>query len=263
MNTQIATTQCQTGTYALQGVPAANFTINSTECLNSNIALNDASGYAPTGWSWTMSGGTPAFAYVQNTAVSYSSTGTKSITLNAGNLACGNFQSNSITKMVNIINFTHPIATCPINNTNTGTAIDFGGGILNVTLSTINNSTGSSLADGYVYADYSCGKFATITDINTAINISITVGNWNTENVNVYVDLNNDATFQGGELLLTLSGTNTLSGTITIPNTAVRNKLLRMRVVSDLITPSACTTPTYGQVEDYVYSSLPIIYRLS
>ncbi len=251
VNTRIATSQCQTGTTALQGTPTANFTLNSTECISSNIPLTDASGYAPTAWNWTMSGGTPTSASTQNTSVSYSTTGPKSITLDASNSTCNGFPSNSVTKTVTIINYLHPTATCTINMTNTGTTANFGLGIYNVTLGSINKSSSSAFIDGVAYNDYSCSQFATLSTINNPISISVTVGSPNPENVKVFVDLNNDGVFQGGELLFSASGTNTISGTITIPNTAVRNTLIRMRIVSDFNSVSSCSTPTYGQVEDY------------
>ena len=256
VNAQIAMPQCQKGSLALQGSPEANFTINATECKNSNIALNDASGFSPTSWSWSMPGGIPSSANSQNTSVSYSTTGAKNISLNVANAGCSGFTSSSITKTINIINFMHPTAACAIGSTNTATAFPgFDGyltGIYNVTLGTINNTTLSAWGDGTAYIDFSCAQFATLSNITSPISISVTVGSFNSEFVRVFVDLNNDGIFQAGELLLSTSaGKGTISGTITIPNTAVRNTLLRMRVMSDINPPSGCTTPTYGQVEDY------------
>jgi Pregnancy-associated plasma protein-A/GEVED domain/Secretion system C-terminal sorting domain len=150
------------------------------------------------------------------------------------------------------INQTAPTAACSMSSTNTGTATNWTMGISNVTIGSINSSSGLTYADGSVYVDKTCAQTTTLSAANTAI--SVTVGSLNDERVRVYIDLNNDGTFQTTEHLLTLTGRNTLTGFLPIPCTGTTfNTLLRMRVVSDFInnTSVACTTPQYGQVEDY------------
>lgn len=65
--------------------PTAAISSASTGCTGQAIALTDASTGGPTSWTWTMPGGTPSSASTQNTSVTYSTAGVKSITLTAAN----------------------------------------------------------------------------------------------------------------------------------------------------------------------------------
>jgi PKD repeat protein len=65
--------------------PTAAITSASTGCTGQAITLTDASTGGPTAWTWTMPGGTPASATTQNTSVTYSTAGVKSITLTVSN----------------------------------------------------------------------------------------------------------------------------------------------------------------------------------
>jgi serine protease len=78
--------------------PTVNFTIPTTACVGSTInLLNTTTGAS--GYTWTMTGGTPATSNAINPTVSYASPGVYSVTLLANN---GNVTA-SITKTVNII----------------------------------------------------------------------------------------------------------------------------------------------------------------
>lgn len=67
--------------------PKANFTSNKQiVCINQPVSYTDISNIsAPTSWSWTFPGGTPATSSVQNPTVSYSAPGTYSVLLTATN----------------------------------------------------------------------------------------------------------------------------------------------------------------------------------
>ncbi len=93
--------------------------------------------------------------------------------------------------------------------------------------------------------------------------ISLTPGfsdNTYTENWKVWIDLNNNGSFEdAGELLLTAYTGETVNGEINIPATTPLDKL-RMRVsmlyfeenaTDDNNVFSSCTVATYGEVEDY------------
>jgi PKD repeat protein len=69
------------------GVPTASFNVTSPVCVGQSVTLTDLSSGSPTSWVWTMAGGTPATATTQNTSTSYSTAGTKTITLIAANAA--------------------------------------------------------------------------------------------------------------------------------------------------------------------------------
>ena len=154
--------------------------------------------------------------------------------------------------------YTAPTApnSCTINSSNTGSTGYYGTGIYNFTLNTINSSSSQTIVDGYVYADKTCSDFTILSSPSTSSSIatsaSVTVGTLNTERVKIYIDLDNDGNLTEETALFNQSGKGTLTSNMTIPSTVLRNTLLRMRVVSDVGNSSVpCTTPSYGQIEDY------------
>jgi len=69
-----------------QKIPVANFSLPATGCVGQPIQLNDNSANMVSGWNWIMPGGSPSSSIVQNPQVTYSSVGTKTITLYATNV---------------------------------------------------------------------------------------------------------------------------------------------------------------------------------
>ena len=149
-------------------------------------------------------------------------------------------------------------AQCPISNTCTpGNATNsqaslFGGGIFQVRIGpTFTNSTVGQ-ADGY--KDY-CSLGPINITLGGPVSVQIKTGNTFTENLRIFVDLNNDQTFSlPGELIFSSNNATLHSGTFTIPS-GTTGQSLKLRISSDLITaavnPGPCTTPEYSQVEDY------------
>jgi hypothetical protein len=119
-------------------------------------------------------------------------------------------------------------------------------------------SSGYSGDGQQVYIDNTCKHMMELTSGNI-YNVNITVG-FQQENIIVFIDYNNDGTFQANEQIYTGAGTN-FSFQYTVPNTATIPGLiscvpLRMRVISDRTTAPAlsangCGSLTYGQAEDY------------
>jgi PKD repeat protein len=86
--------------------PIANFyTLTRLTCPNTNITFQDSSLYAPTNFTWTFQGGTPATSTSSAPVVQWSTPGTYSVALTVSN-ANGN---NSITK-ASYITISNPIA---------------------------------------------------------------------------------------------------------------------------------------------------------
>ncbi len=66
--------------------PIANFNANrQVICQGQQVNFTDASSFAPTSWSWTFTGGTPATSTAQNPTVTYSTPGTYQVVLTATN----------------------------------------------------------------------------------------------------------------------------------------------------------------------------------
>jgi len=122
--------------------------------------------------------------------------------------------------------------------------------INNVTLNTINNTTTGAAG----YSNYT--NLSTSLARSAAYTISLKpgfTGSTYTEYFKVYIDYNNDKDFaDAGENVYTSAGTTAIvSGSFTIPSTAVTGTT-RMRVMmSDGAIASSCGTLNYGEVEDY------------
>jgi hypothetical protein len=102
-------------------VPIANFSVAPNPvCVGSTLNIGDLSLNVPTSWSYTMTGGTPSLATVQNPTVSYATAGIYTITLVATN---GTGSSIPVTKTVSVVqgpaftlNSTPAATVCAGNN---------------------------------------------------------------------------------------------------------------------------------------------------
>lgn len=136
------------------------------------------------------------------------------------------------------------------------TSVD-GDGITNVTIGTINNTTGEEAGN---YFDYSA--MATSTWASAVVPFSITFSTGFTYNTKIWVDWNNDLDFNdaGEEVYVGESGQpnpSTLRGTFTVPaGIALGNYRMRIGGIdSGTITP--CYTGAYGTFEDYTLNIVP------
>ena len=145
-------------------------------------------------------------------------------------------------------------AACTPGAASSPLAAAYGMGITNVTLGTINNTSGN-YAEGY--KDYGCdpaGKGSTSLPVSTPTPLSIRNGTLANENVRVWIDYNNDGNFTPDELAFSSDNQQLHAGSLTPPATAVLGVALRLRVAADFAdapVPTACSTPQYSQVEDY------------
>jgi PKD repeat protein len=88
--------------------PVANFTPSATTaCTGQAINLTDNSTNAPTSWTWTMTGATPAIASTQNPSVTYNSSGTFTINL----VSTNSFGSSTAFSKTITVNSTPSIPT--------------------------------------------------------------------------------------------------------------------------------------------------------
>jgi hypothetical protein len=150
-----------------------------------------------------------------------------------------------------------PSAISNVNNT-------YDVGPRNVTLADLFSSSAGYSNDGFeFYVDHTVstclqGQSVAHLQPNTSYPITVTTG-FNPENVRAWIDFNNDSTFQASELIMSSDGASsfeTHTDTVVIPTTGfVSCTPLRMRIASDFYgsaSPQACSSPDYGQVEDFI-----------
>src|SRR5580658_6234985 len=134
-----------------------------------------------------------------------------------------------------------------------------GADITQVTLSNLSNSPGTNPScPGYV--DYTALTPANLP-LGQTMNISISTascnGTNNTRAVAVYIDFNNDGTFESNEQVYLSSAVlaGTVGGSFTVPSTAVIGGTALMRVITEetaspgVISP--CGSYTNGETQDY------------
>ena len=124
--------------------------------------------------------------------------------------------------------------------------------ISKVVLGSINNTTGASSSG---YADYTSQSTSLTKGISSTITITPTwTGTVYSEGYAVFIDYNKDGDFaDSGETVWTnaASQTTPVSGSFTVPTSAITGTT-RMRVVMQYnATPSACGSFDYGETEDY------------
>jgi len=125
--------------------------------------------------------------------------------------------------------------------------------ISNVTLRNINNNSGAGN-----YTDYGTDPAKTINLIsgtNNTISVTITwTAGVNPEAVRTWIDFNRNGIFEGSEMVMDAQSSSnpTVSSTFSVPTNAVLNQKLKMRVALRYnISPEACTSYAFGEVEDY------------
>lgn len=224
--------------------PVAAFFADDTLSCSGTIQFTDQSQNVPTSWSWAFGDG--SFSTQQNPTYTYTANGTYSVSLTATN---GN--GNNTLAKTNYITVT--LGNIPVAASCAPSTFSYccGYGIYKVQMSAINKSSADA-SEGY--KDFSCTDQATLTE-GQSYPISIQTSPANVQDTKVWIDFNNDGTFnQANELLLTKLNTINPTGSISIPmSVATYNTVLRMRISSDNggSNPSSCTALIRGQAEDY------------
>lgn len=222
--------------------PDAQFAADRTLSCNGTIQFTDQSQNLPTSWLWNFGDGNTST--LQNPSHTYSLSGNYNVQL----IATNTYGADTIIKS-NYVTVTQGAGPVAASCTPATTAYCCNYGIYNVTLGTINNTTNGGI-DGY--QDYSCGTSVTLNKGYT-YTLGIRTGPDNPEDVSVWIDYNNDGTFSTSEQVLNSPNQSNHSSSVLIPNTAVLNLPLRMRVMSDFVGAGfgACSNVQWGQVEDY------------
>lgn len=144
----VISTNGQTVTISSPTAPTAVINSANTVCSGQTIALADASAGSPTGWAWTMPGGTPTSASSQNISVTYTANGVFTVSLTASNATGTNTATKTITVIANpTVNITASSST--ICNGQTSTLSATGGSSYSWSPATgLSSSTGSAVVAG-------------------------------------------------------------------------------------------------------------------
>lgn len=211
-------------------------------CTISSISVAASGGVS---YSWDNGLGTNANATI-------SAPGTYTVTVTAAN-GC------TATKSI-IITDGKAAPACSISSTNKNS--NYGCGVTNVTLNTINKTTTTAIP-ATAMQDFVCTN-NTILATSTAYTLSVTfkARSGFTQYLEVWIDWDNNGLFQSSNsngvnervlidnVAATLTKTATIS--ITLPATATLNTLLRMRVISDASSaPKVCGTGFIQRADDY------------
>ena len=126
-------------------------------------------------------------------------------------------------------------------------------GIFSVELSTLSRTSTGRNPEG-PYVDLSCSKVVKLKKGKT-YTLKVLTGSVYTEQVKAFIDYNNNGTLNDAGELVYQPGSNvqTHIDSFTVPNTAVTDQILRMRIRSDYISTGTnpCSNLSYGQTEDY------------
>lgn len=229
--------------------PTPIFTASSTITCSGIVCFTDQSLNVPTGWLWNFGDGNTSFQ--QSPCHTYTADGVYTVTLTVTNVNGGNVDS-----LVNYITVNTGGQVLAASCSPATTAYCCGYGIYQVDLNTISNST----LDGVEgYQDFSCTNS---TSVMEGVNYTLTVktGLNNPQDTRVWIDFNNDGTFNNAnELIMDSPNAYNPSLSVLIPTGAVLNTPLRMRVSSDVVgtAQTACSTNDFGQTEDYGVIILP------
>ena len=223
--------------------------VNTTIKFSDNSCIPYSTNFSNYTYLWTITNGTITYTSTQRyPSITFAHTGLFTVTLTITTpLGTKNLMKE------NYIRITEPPVTVCVISPSSGT---WGNrAISKVVFNTISNVTPTNINE--VYRDFRCTDITSVYAGQT-YPLSINIGTEGTDvaTYKIYIDYNNNGTFESTELVFSGTSTSnpvvTLSQNITIPEDAVKNKLVTMRVmtaVRDFST--ACSSLTVPDVEDY------------
>jgi PKD repeat protein len=232
-----------------------------TSCVPNTLINTEPWAGITHNWSF-VNGGTTLNSTEQNPTMTFTVPGAYTVTLTV-TTPVGTY---TVTKPNFVVLGGTVTNSCTPTSGNNG---NFGQTISRVSFNTFVNNT-SSLANS-AYTNFICSRNTIVTPGETyVLSVTANAGPSGAENFEVYIDYNNNGTYETTERVHFGSvaagsssslNSQTLTANVTIPATATMNTLLRMRVFGEMGTISAqkraCTSAfSIGDVEDYgVYIS--------
>ena len=233
---------------SLQVPPIGAFTQSTTNTCSGLVQFEDQSEYMPTGWHWDF--GDATTDSVQDPEHQYLTDGIFTPVL----IVTNPYGSDTIAGQPITVNMSgaQPVEACV--PASAGTVAGFG--IVSITLGGLTVASGDALSEGY--ADRTCQGTTVLAGTN--LDVALTTGSVATHNVRVWIDWDNSGDYIGTELVLTENSVFTASATVAVPAFAVQDIPLRVRYMADYDfspLPEPCTSPQFGQAEDYTLTVLP------
>jgi|GEM_PF-435647 len=225
--------------------PVASFGTSTPTTCYTRIVFTDSSANLPSTWQWSFGDGGTSTA--RNPIYNYTAPGVYTVML----IATNNFGSDTLVR-TNYITIADGqglvVSNCSPQTQNTQNNPQQLG-ITNVTFANLNNSSQNGLAG---YEDFACSDQATVIE-GTLYQVRVTTSSLIAENLRVYVDYNNNGSFQANEQIFNSSAQGVRTFSFTPPATAVQGTALRMRFIADGrgMINGPCYQPQNGQVEDY------------
>ncbi len=266
LDTYVDITACVQGRHALdEGSPVALFGLPEQACVGQEVNLINVLGRDPESSSWLTSEGSPTASLTTNAAVVYASEGTKQIELSTTNGVCGTPVTSTVSRSLSVVPEVPPAAAClpDFRNeaTEGSTPVGRGVGISRVRLAEV--AVESKLASelGYAYSDYTCSRVFQTDSLNVKFDVRLSEALDAEQVIKIYLDADDNGEFGSDEELYAdfIPVGNPFvrerPGTLTVPDSVVRDKLLRLRVIAtragSLAEVDACTNSPYQEVEDY------------
>ena len=238
-------------------VTPAFIAMPSAVCVGATVQFKDNTANGSIR-SWTFQSGNPATSTSARQAITYLTPGAFDVTLVSG--AKSLVSDNYIIVNNPALNTT----SCPLPSGTPGRV-----GLRYFALNSISSSSGYAPSDGGKYVDRSCTLITELRE-STSYDITASIGYYDGdettaifERIKVYIDYDSDGLFNEATELV-VNSTSFWAGYIaydatnrpwlrfTTPANATKDKILRVRVVTDTSNPTnACHNPVAGQVEDF------------
>ena len=233
---------------SIRYAPIANFATGSTNSgINCPIQFeNTSTGYGAS-FSWNFGDGNSST--MENPSHSYSSQGNYTVSLTVTN----SIGSDSETK-TNYMSISAAGGPVNANCTPSGSASVAGFGITQFDIAGSSYSSADAQSSGY--EDLSCNSIGLIQGQTYLVSLKGTAAAQ--QNYRIWIDWNGDGFLSNNnELVLNVNNQTVGTGSITVPQTAILNTPLRIRIsgVYSLTAPlnnnfDACTNLNNGQIED-------------
>ncbi|OIN59465.1 CAP domain-containing protein [Arsenicibacter rosenii] len=241
-------------------IPSANFTNATVQVMDDTNAPVAVTRYTPTNgygdntlvWDLTNPG----------TALAWNGSADKTFSVQVSGVVINGITQSPYSYTVVAIDpntfcpYPTPVAACSVT-ANNSPSIYYG--VETFRFNTIDVTSGSASNEGLTYVDRTCLNSTTVTAGNS-YSMTLKGAFSNTHTLKAYIDFNNNGQFtDAGEQVLSAVSANTQSVTIPIPQTAVANTPLRIRVLADAPNTSAsgpCLVAGSnsfgaGQIEDF------------